>query len=138
MPLNSIQDLKGKTIAIERGSSKGDEFDNLIKTGFLTPKWTNNQYQNVMMVLGGMADVGISGPGKIGHLMTLKKINDLLGNMNQLMILPRPIIRDPNYLGISKELNQREFIHKFNHALNKGHETGVFQIMIENYINALQ
>ncbi|MCX4026246.1 transporter substrate-binding domain-containing protein [Endozoicomonas sp. SM1973] len=137
---NLIKDLKGKSIALERGSSKGNEFDNLIKTGFLKPVWSNSMPQSLLLVLSGHADMAVAGPGKIGYMMTIyneaSSYPSLVKNRDELTIIPKPIVRDPNYLGISKKLAAHDFLAKFNSALKKGKDSGAFELIIEKYTQA--
>lgn len=134
---NSDQDLEGKSIALERGSSKGENFDNLVKSGFITPIWSNSMSHSLSLVLGGRADMAVAGPGKIGFLMTIyrdaKLYPSLAKNKDQLTIIQKPIVRDPNYLGISKKLKASGFLQKFNQALKKGSETGAFESIVDKY-----
>ncbi len=137
---NLIKDLKGKSIALERGSSKGNEFDNLIKTGFLKPVWSNSMPHSLLLVLSGHADMAVAGPGKIGYLMTIyneaSSYPSLAKNRDKLTIISKPIVRDPNYLGISKKLAAHDFLAEFNKALKKGEASGAFKSIIEKYSQA--
>lgn len=135
---DSLQSLKGKSIALERGSSKGEEFDQLIDSNFVHAVWTVSQIQNIRLVLHGRADIGIVGPGEIGYLMTVKDAPDVWAKKDQLMILPKSIVRDPNYFGISKKLKAHALLEKFNQALEKGNRTGVFKEIINNYSQKYQ
>ncbi len=136
-PFKSLEDLTGKKIAYTRGASYGDAFSNAEKSGVFTPHYANTAVQALLLLNANRVDAAISGPGKIGLLMTLKKDTKLFQNKSDFIMLPQPIAKDPNHLGILKTMNKKNFLLKFNKAMKKGRDSGEFQKIIDQYAKAL-
>ncbi|MEH6347291.1 MAG: transporter substrate-binding domain-containing protein [Bermanella sp.] len=72
-PFKTMEDLKGKKIAYTRGVSYGEAFSQAEKSNVFKPQYANTTIQALHMLEANRVDAAISGPGKIGLLMTLKK-----------------------------------------------------------------
>jgi len=58
---------------------------------------------------------------------------ELYNSRDQFELLERPVIRDPNYLGISKKLKAQKFLRLFNDTMKKGFNTGAFKNINDKY-----
>ena len=130
-PFQSIPDLKGKIIGVSRGTSYGDAFDQAVADKIFTIHEVAKTVQAAQMVASERLDAVLVGPGKLG----LQKVLDTQDKfqMDEFSILPVPFKRDTKHLGILKSLGKQNFLTKFNAALKKGQEAGVFDKMIESY-----
>jgi len=131
---NNIVDLKGKKVGTVRGVSFGEEFDKAVNDNLFKVIEDDNPRHRLVKLLRGHMDVALIGPGKTGIYDAIKKDPYLIKNKDKFVILPVPFNRDPNYLGISKEMNKKDFLKKFNKSLQKGHESGTFKNIIQKYI----
>jgi len=132
-PFKTIDDLKGKKLGVVLGASFGQEFESALKKGIFTTVPNTEPQARLLQLLKGRVDAVLIGPGKTAFETTLKKDPKLLKNRDKFTILPKPFTNDPNYLGILKKLNMKEFLTKFNKALKKGHEKGAFDKIKEKY-----
>lgn len=130
---NTIDDLKGKKIGIVRGASFGEEFDNSIKTNLFKVVEDDSPVHRLVKLAKGYMDVALIGPGKSGVNAAIQKDPFLKKNKDKFVILPIPFNRDPNYLGLAKQMDKKDFLIKFNKALEKGHKSGTFEKIVQKY-----
>lgn len=112
----SLDDLKGKTIGIIRGSVPGDEFAKAINTVF-TPSYGSTQVSRLRMLLEGRVDAVVLSPGKTGLLHNIEKDPVLKRNADKFVCLEKPIARDANHIGFIKQLNRQETRNTIDKAL---------------------
>ena len=131
-PFESVEDLKGKTIGVERGASYGDEFEKGRHTIFRIDE-DNDVVLRLKKLLGGRFDAALIGPGVAGVHAAIRSDPQLLERKDEFRILPKPFCRDPNYLGFAKRMQMGAFLKAFNERLKKGKETGAIQKIIERH-----
>ncbi len=132
-PFAKIEDLRGKTIGVNRGAKYGSDFVKGIERGIFTISEDSNPVSRFKKLLLGRTDVLIIGPGRAGFDAIIKSDPELLRKRDQFVILPKPFSRDPNYLGIAKKLHKKLFLQRFNQAIKKGRSSGAFEKIIEKY-----
>ncbi len=126
---NSIEDLTGKRVAVGRGSSYGDAFDEAVNAGaFEIEEYSKSVNVLHMLLYERGVDALIIGPGKYGLEAVVKTDNQL--RMEQFTILPVPFKRDAKYLGLAKSMGMKPFIKKFNESLKKAWDRGVIDQLV--------
>lgn len=130
---NNIEDLKGKKVGVVRGASFGEEFNNALKQKLFEAVEDSNPQSRLARLLRGQIDVALIGPGKASVYNTINNNPQLIKNQEKFTILSTPFNRDPNYLGISKKMNKKDFLEKFNISIQKGRESGAFDKVIQKY-----
>ena len=133
-PFDKIEDLKGKTLGVQRGSSYGEEFEKGKGVLFETVE-DDNQVNRLRRLLRNRLDAALIGPGKIGFSHIVRQDSELLRRKDEFVILPKLFKRDPNFLGFLKTMEMRTFLEKFNRALEKGRKTGAVQKILDSYSN---
>jgi polar amino acid transport system substrate-binding protein len=130
---SSIQDLKGKKVGVVRGGSFGEEFHKALKGNLFEIVEDSNPQHRLAKLLRGVIDVALIGPGKAGVYDAINNNPKLIKNKEKFIILSTPFNRDPNYLGISKRMNKKDFLVRFNKSLQKGKESGAFDKIVQKY-----
>lgn len=130
---DQMSDLKGKNIGAVRGSTYGDIFENGKKSGLFSVSEDNNPVLRLRKLLANRIDVALIGPGKSSVDWVIQQDQELVKRKSEFFIVTKPFTRDPNYLGIAKELNKKELIQRFNAALKKGYDSGKIQMIINGY-----
>lgn len=128
----NMTDLAGKLIGARRGSSYGDEFERGKRELFTIAEDTDS-IQRLKKLLKERIDAALVGPGKAGVHHAIHSDPWLQMHKDEFMILDRPLVRDPNYIGFSKKLNMQKFLNEFNRILIKGHKDGTIQNIIDQY-----
>lgn len=129
---NSMEDLRGKTIGCLRGASYGDKFENG-KISIFKSDEDNSGKQRLLKLLYNRIDAAIIGAGKFGFNTLIELDKTLIVNKHKFALLPKPLNRDPNYLGFAKEMNMQGFLQEFNQVLRKANQTGAIQKIIDEY-----
>ncbi len=132
-PFDDIQDLKGKTVGVQRGSSYGEQFEKG-KNEIFTPEEDNHGKQRLLKLLSRRIDVALIGPGKAGLDSVISQSKELMKRRDEFVILPNLFRRDPNYLGFAKTMNMEAFLQEFNKVLMKGWQSGAIQKIIDSHI----
>ncbi len=129
---NSIADLAGKRIAVSRGASYGDAFNEAVIEGVFEIEEYSRSANVLHMILNNRGvDALIIGPGKYGLAAVVDSDDQL--RMEQFTMLPVPFKRDAKYLGIAKTLQMKPFIKKFNESLKKAWDRGVVDRLVDKY-----
>ena len=115
----SIKDLKGKTLALNLGSSYGVELDTAIKEGLFQVHRVSNRKSWYRMLLRGRVDGVIAAQGTAGVYSILHKDPKLWERRHEFRIFKRLLKRDPNYIGVPKSLSSPDLIRKLNFAISK-------------------
>ena len=134
-PFNQINDLKAKIVAVHRGSVYTDDYAKALKDGLFTVVKTNSRSQRLLMLLKGRVDAAIVARGMAGVLEVIDQRPEFKGSVDKFFILPHPLLRDPNYLAISKQLDAAKFIKEFNQALEQGEQSGEFERIVQRYMH---
>lgn len=119
---NSIHDLKGKRVGVQRGSTYGDDFEEAKKIFVI--HYDSGTTQRLLKLLYKRIDVALIGPGKSGFESALRQDELLLKHREKFSIVKKPFKVDPNYLGFSKNMNRKEFLLRFNEVVRQGYESG--------------
>lgn len=130
---NGLTDLQGKLVGLGRGSHYGSKFDEALKAGVFKISEDDSPIDRFEKLLADRIDVLIVGPGKLGFDAVINSSQNLSQNLNQFVILPTPLKRDPNYLGLAQSLNKRDFLTKFNIALHEAKLDGTIKKILEKY-----
>lgn len=129
-PFNTIQDLKGKIVGLQRGTRPGDEFTNAIKSGLLTLLEDSNPLSRIKMLYMNRTDVAIFNPGAASVRWNIKKANL---SLNAFTVLPKPLAIVPKHIGIAKSLNRKDLIEKINIAIRKLSQTRKVNRILRKY-----
>ena len=130
-PFETVEDLKGKVVAVGRGASYGDEYDEAVEEGVFEVSSFTRPAHGLRMMLAERVDALLLGPGKYGLKRVLEADGEL--QMHQFSILPVPFKRDAKYLGFHKSREMKPFFEKFNKALKKARDSGVVDELLESY-----
>lgn len=131
-PFNSIEDLKGKRVGARRGAIYGDEFKRGKNELFAVDEDGYTAHR-LKKLLRGHIDVALIGPGKTGFNRVMRDNFEYLGKKDAFVVLPKPFIRDPQYLGFAKSMNMKGFLQEFNQVLKKMFEDGTIQRIFDKY-----
>lgn len=129
----TIEDLKGKTIGIGRGGSFGDDFERYKQMGFYHVREDNGPSYRLMHLLNKTIDAALVSPGLTALFKVIQQNKILTDNKEKFVVLPKAFKSDPNYLGFSKKLGMKEFLGKFNKALENGYKNGEIKKIISIY-----
>ncbi|WP_163834248.1 substrate-binding periplasmic protein [Spartinivicinus ruber] len=133
---SKIEDLRGKTISVTLGASFGDDFDNAVATRLFTVRASTSPEDRLLLLLSNQVDAVLLGPGKLGLQAAIARNKKLGLQKDQFVMLPKPFKRDPNFLGVAKKLNKKQFLIRFNKALLEGFNSGKFDEIIFRYLTA--
>ncbi|PIK14196.1 transporter substrate-binding domain-containing protein [Halobacteriovorax sp. JY17] len=111
-----IQTLEGKTVGITRGGFYGEKFDEMRKAKVFKVLELNDSVQRIAMLLRGRIDWAVIGSGKIGLVSALKENGS--GSLEDLFIAPEPLVRDANFIGFKRTVENKEIIFKINKVLS--------------------
>jgi len=131
---NDYSDFQGKTIAVHRGSIYNEEYAAALNSGVFEVYETDSREQRLQMLLFGRVDAALIGSGRLGIQLAINKASILENHSDSFSILPKPLLRDYNYLAISKELNAAPFIDSFNRAMQIGKRSGEFDKMQTQFL----
>jgi len=112
-----LESLKGKRVAVKRGSTYGDDFDAAVSNGLLTLEGTEDRPGQMRMLALGRVDVVLLSPGNIALQAILAENDWLKKNKDRFEILEPAYKKDANYLGLPKSMNKSHLIPKINQAL---------------------
>lgn len=132
-PFETITDLKGKVVGIGREGTFGGEFEEARQSGLFIVKEDDGPVMRLRKLLRNRIDCALISPGIYAFHQTIAQNEELQQHKDDLVVLPKPLTRDPNYLGFAKTLNMQPFLEKFNAILNRGYENGEIPQIIEQY-----
>ena len=121
---SKFEDLKDRRVGGGSGVSYGPEVDNALATGLLTLERDNDATARLQRVLVGQLQVAIIGHGMAGVDYLVKGHPRLRLRRNELSVLPKPLARDPLYLAVSKNMQKKDVLARFNKALHELHRSG--------------
>lgn len=128
-----LGDLKGKTLGLQSGASYGTEFE-AAKNHIFTPEYDHGSVSRLLKLLSNRMDAALINPGRPALEKFLKAHPLLLENKDQFVVLDLPLKRDPNYLGFAKTANEKEFLSRFNSAMEKARQSGAFDEIISRHM----
>jgi ABC-type amino acid transport substrate-binding protein len=136
-----IASLKGKRLAIKRGTSYGDDFEQAVEEQIFEVVETTDRAGQMHMMLLDRVDAILLSPGRIALESILAEETFLQENHDNFILLSPPYKRDPNYLGIPKSLNKSELLIPINQALEEMFADGTHQKIVDRnialYLNSL-
>ena len=132
-PFKNISDLEGKLLGIGRGSHYGTNFDKALEANVFEISEDDSPIDRFEKLLAERIDVLVIGPGKLGFNAVINASKTLSDNADQFVILPVPLKRDPNHLGIAKSKNKKDLLIKFNVALHEAKLNGTIKKIVEKY-----
>jgi len=125
---NSIEDLKGKVVGVNRGWSYGQEFDTARANKLFTVNIRNDPNDNFKMLALGRIDCLILDQRSGDSHARLLGIND------QITSLPHAFSINNGYLIIPKKLKMTKFLDEFNLALEKIKKDGTYNEIVRTFI----
>lgn len=132
-PYNGIEDLKGKSVGVQRGASYGSRFE-MAKDKIFIAEYDDSSISRLLKLLYGRMDVALINPGKAALKSFLESNRTLNQNKDRFIVLKKPFQYDQNYLGFAKSAKKKAFLQKFNQALLKAKQTGKVQKIINRYM----
>lgn len=119
-PFRKEQDLKGKKIGHQMGSSYGERFERLKK--IFNPQGDSGDVLRIKKIVAQRIDGGVFSLGSAGVNYALK-LSGL--SSNELTVLPEAISKDPNFIGTGmKTPGAKEKLEKINKAIKELKEDG--------------
>ncbi|OMH26613.1 ABC transporter substrate-binding protein [Motiliproteus sp. MSK22-1] len=137
-PFSTIDDLKGKLVGGNAGSSYGDEFERGKKHIFIYEEDYRGATNRLKKLLQHRIDVALIGTGRLGFEEALSQDAALLANKDKFAILPTPLVEDPNFLGFAKKMGMKEFINRLNQDLKQAQMAGEIDAIIERQVQRLR
>lgn len=127
-PFAKDEDLKGKVIGAQLGSSFGPRFEKL--KGIMKVDSDSADVLRMKKLHAGRIDGGIFSLGKIGAVFSAKEAGI---DPDEVVVLPEPIARDPNFMatGVSTAKN-KEIIEKLNAAIKALKADGTLSKIIQS------
>lgn len=116
---NQLSDLKGLTLGGNVGGSYGEEIDRLIADKVFAIEHDSSPVARLRKLLAGRMAVALIPGGKLGFESALAEDPVLASQRDKLLILDKPFVRDPLYLAVSKRLDKKALIARFNQALKE-------------------
>jgi len=137
-PFENVNDLKGKKIGTARGASYGDIFEKAIKENVFEAVAGNTPSSQLGMLLLDRLDAVLISVGKAGleEACKDKTVPTLQSKKDQLVILPKPFNRDPNYVAFSKKMGKKEYLNKIDQVLIKAAKSGELNKIVDKFISA--
>lgn len=130
-PFNSLDDLASKRIGINTGSYYGDEFE--LKRDRMNLILDTGNDSRIHMLKRDRIDAGIF-PG--GHY-TIKYLANSRGyNLEQFVVLDKPITTDDNFIGVPKMMynhKSSDVLTRINKAIISMREQGMIKQIIAKY-----
>ncbi|MBL4907260.1 MAG: amino acid ABC transporter substrate-binding protein [Sneathiella sp.] len=130
---NKIEDLKGKRVAVPRGSKYSDDYVKALSDGLFEAVKTDSREQRLKLLLRGRIDVALIGGGKAGVKLSISQLPELIENRKRFVTLGTPLLRDANFIAFNKGLEATGFIQKYNQALKQSLKNGTYQQIMQSY-----
>lgn len=130
-PFAKMEDLQGKSVGIGRSGSFGEDFEKAKASGLFRVDEDNGPEMRLKKLLAGRIDVALMNPGKAAVDRAMDLDQELKGKRDQVVVLPNPLKRDPNYLGFAKTMQMQGFIQEFNAALKKVQQGAALQKILK-------
>lgn len=132
-PFERMEDLKGKIITVNSGSTYGDEFDRAKREIFTVDEDFEGPSVRLKKLLAGRVDAAIINPGRAGLQHAIQQDVKLRQHQDEFVVLPKPIAITKNYIAFGKSAKMQPFLEAFNRALAKAREDGTYQKILEKY-----
>jgi len=129
-----LTSLAGKRLAIKRGTSYGDDFEQARQNNLFSVVESTDRAGQMRMLTLDRVDAILLSPGKIALQTVIGENQWLTEHQDQFVILEPPYKRDPNYLGIPKSMNQAHLLPAINQALTAMHEDGTYKLIVDRNV----
>jgi ABC-type amino acid transport substrate-binding protein len=132
-PFQRIEDLQGKTLGYLAGASVGEEFERGRRDIFISDVDHAGSSERLKKLLFGRIDAAMINLGAAGLRAAIESDEELKRRQAEFVILPRPLVSDPNYLGFAKSRKMQPFLDEFNRALTRARQDGRMQKVLDKY-----
>ena len=130
-----LENLNGRKVAIKRGASYGDDFENAQAAGHFEAVYATDRVGQFRHLLSGQADLVLISPGIVSVEAAIAELPWLQENRDKLVVISPPYKLDPNYLGIPKEMRKEHLLPVINKALADMKQDGTFEAITDR-VNA--
>ncbi len=128
---NSLEDLKGKVVGVNRGWSYGQKFDTARENKLFEVDIANNSTALFTRLAFNRIDCIIldklSGEAFVKKTKQLIKMNLNMNKDCNIITLSPPLTVNNAYLMIPKKLKMSDFLKKFNQTLAQIHKDGTYE-----------
>ena len=121
---NNFEDLKDRSVGGGTGVSYGPEVDQAIANGAFLLDRDSDATARLQRVLIGQLQVAIIGHGMQGLDYLVQGHPRLANRRGELSVLPKPLVRDPLYLAVTKGMQKKEALARFSRALQELQRSG--------------
>lgn len=125
----SLMDLKGKLLGVNRGWSYGEEFDNIATTGVFRTQEANNNVASFKNLILDRIDCVIAGELSANQIINQENMVDKVEKVTNSEIINK------SYVAFAKILHKDDIIKKFNTALSEMRQNGLYEKIIDTFIN---
>jgi ABC-type amino acid transport substrate-binding protein len=132
---NGLESLAGKRIAIKKGASYGDDFEQAVADGIFELVESENRDGQMRMMVFDRVDAVLLSPGQIALASVIAENEWLQEHEDDFVIVQPAFKRDPNYLGIPKSMNQSDLLPKINEALLAIQADGTQERILEEQVD---
>jgi ABC-type amino acid transport substrate-binding protein len=128
---SGLDSLKGKRIAIKRGATYGDDFEKAVEDGLFTLVETEDRTGQMRMMNLDRVDAVLLSPGKMALASVISENEWLREHRDDFVVIQPPFKKDPNFLGIPKQMNKSHLLPKINAALIEIHDDGTYEKIVK-------
>jgi ABC-type amino acid transport substrate-binding protein len=129
-PYKTLADLKGKRVGMVRGASFGEAFDRAVADGVFLVDGDNGVQNRLNKLMLGRIDCALFNVGKAGFEEALR-VNKLYAALkDDLVVLPVPMRKDPNFLAFPKDMHMKAWLAEFDQVIKNGYDRGEIQKII--------
>lgn len=126
--------LKGKTLALERGATYGDDFEAMRAKKLFSVVSSSGREEGMRLLMLERVDVVILSPGRAAFDAMMTSTPWLKAREHEFVVAKRPFKIDPNYIGIPKAMNKSHLLPKINEALKEIEQDGTLSEVIKQNI----
>jgi len=133
LKIKKVEELKGLKVSYNKKGYFGSEFEKA-KKYFISNSDANNTIR-LRRLLNGRIDAAlIGGPKQLGLKMALGLNTELKQNAHKFEILPLEF-SNPDYIAFSKTTNNKQYLKELNKIIDRLHNDGTIQKIIDKYNN---
>jgi len=129
-PFNSIEDLRGRVIAYQKGTRPGTAFERSLKLNMFIGDPDNYPPARLQKILLDRVDAGVFNPGLAAVVWNSKK-----GNLpvNQFTVLEKPLATKYKHIAILKSETSEQFIKTLDKAIEALKESDAINRIMQSY-----
>ncbi|MEH6627266.1 MAG: transporter substrate-binding domain-containing protein [Motiliproteus sp.] len=132
---SSIQDLQGKVVGGNAGSSYGDTFEKGKEEVFQYVGDYRGASSRLKKLLKGRIDLALISPGRQGLEQAITADPELSAKRHLLVPLNNPLVRDANFLGFAKDMKAGPLLQRLNRDLAKARNSGAIDQIIQKQLS---